>query len=374
MTISLVSAVASSGNPLAAPAGDAVAGDIFSILFQQFLAGAGEAREIDGALPKAIDLFATLDTSDMPAVLAQLESSPEASGLGLATLLGQADAAVLSQLPEEIQSLLRDIKKRLSQEEKEETRISLLGALSTPVELPRETVATLGASTKAKADPYFMPLMQQMGGLSELEKAAAELLPSRSVNLAAGAEDFSQFLRENLLLGQARHSAASAQSVGGQGLQTPVMSPAWAREFGEKIVWMAKSGQQLAQLSLNPAHLGPLSIILNLEADKASATFTATSPEVRQAIEEAMPRLREMLAAAGVALGETSVGTQTRQEWQTAQQQAAAQQDAENATRRNARETRGNGDGADGAILDDHSSTTRVLQTRHGASIVDLFA
>jgi flagellar hook-length control protein FliK len=378
MTISLVSTLASSGNPLAALAGSTAKGDIFSILFQQFLAGAGK---IDDAFDRAT-------TPDLSTLLAQLEASPEASGLDPATLLGLmgADAAVFSPLPEEIQSLLGDLKKRLSQKEEtpeEETPgfpISLLGALSAPVEPSRETasdLAALGASPKEKADPALMLLAQQMRAL-ELEKAVARL-PSKSANLAVGAEDFSQLLRENLLQGQARHLAAnaqgSAQGVGGQGLQTPVMSSsAWAQEFGEKIVWMARSGQQSAQLSLNPAHLGPLSITLNLEADKASATFAVATQEVRQAIEDAMPRLREMLAAAGVALGETSVGTQTRQEWQAAEQQAAAQQDAENAARRNARETRRNGDGADEAILGDHLSAARIRQTRHGAGMVDLFA
>jgi flagellar hook-length control protein FliK len=292
--------------------------------------------------------------------------------------LASADASVLHQLPEEIQSLLRDIKKRLVQEEdKADTQIPLLGALSTPIELPQEIVsglASLGGS-KADADPRgTIQLMQHLAGMAGLEKAAGvELLPSKSANLAAGTEDFSQLLRSNLLQGQVQNQGASAPApnVGGQGLQTPVTSPAWAQEFGEKIVWMARSGQQSAQLSLNPAHLGPLTINLNLDAEKASATFTATTAEVRQAIEEAMPRLREMLAAAGVALGETSVGAQTRQEWQTAQQQAAQQQDAENAARRNARETRHDGDGA---ILEDHLPAAHVARTQHGVSMVDLFA
>ncbi|MDR3055023.1 MAG: flagellar hook-length control protein FliK [Zoogloeaceae bacterium] len=408
MTISLVSAAASGGNPLAAITGDAAAsgdtGDIFSILFSRLLAGTPEDLGVDTLdfdLSAALEqLQAWLDASDAtldPNVSAaltqlqtqlksQLEAQADASLLNPAafTELASVDAAALQQLPEEIQSLLRDLKKRLAQEEdKADTQISLLGALSTPIELPQEMISGLANSggmggmdgSRADADPRgTMRLTQHLAGL---EKAVAELLPSKSANLAAGTEkstdDFSQLLRSNLLQGQAQNQGVSAPvaNVGGQGLQTPVMSPAWAQEFGEKIVWMAKSGQQTAQLSLNPAHLGPLTINLNLDADKASATFTATTAEVRQAIEEAMPRLREMLAAAGVALGETSVGTQTRQEWQTAQQQAAQQQDAGNAARRNARATRGNGDGA---ILEDHLPVARAVRAQHGVGMVDLFA
>ena len=286
--------------------------------------------------------------------------------------LASVDAAALSQLPEDAQSLLRDIKKRLAQKEDAETKISLLGALSTPIEVPQEIVSGLAnpGGAKADADPHgAAQLLQQQ---TQLEKAVAALLPSKSANLAAGTEDFGQMLRENLLQGQVQNQStpgASAPGASAQGLQTPVLSPAWAQEFGEKIVWMAKSGQQTAQLSLNPAHLGPLTIHLNLDADKASATFTASTAEVRQAIEEAMPRLREMLAAAGVALGETSVGTQTRQEWHTAQQQAA-QQEAQSKAR-NARAARSE---RDGAILEDHLPVAHIARTQHGTSMVDLFA
>ncbi|GHT97037.1 hypothetical protein AGMMS49545_23580 [Betaproteobacteria bacterium] len=394
MTISLVSAAASGGNPLAAITGDTAAvGDIFSSLFGRLLAGEQgvDALETDlstdlaqlNTLLDSLDpaLDAALDP-DLSAALAQLKAQLDASAdaelLDPAVLLELAnvDAAVLSQLPEEVQSLLRDIKKRLSQEDDAKTQIPLLGALSTPIELPQEIVFGLENPGGAKADADVHGaayLLQQQG---RLEKAITELLPPASANLAAGAEDFGQMLRENLLQGQAQHqstSITSAQSAhqsagpGGQGLQTPVMSPAWGQEFGEKIVWMAKSGQQTAQLSLNPAHLGPLTIHLNLDADKAFATFTATTAEVRQAIEEAMPRLREMLAAAGVALGETSVGTQTRQEWQTAQQQAAWQEAQNHA--RNARAAR-----RDGAILEDHLPIDRAVRAQHGVSMVDLFA
>ncbi|MDR1888297.1 MAG: flagellar hook-length control protein FliK [Zoogloeaceae bacterium] len=368
MTISLVSAAASGGTPLAALTGDARAsGDIFATLFGQLLAGAQDVNLLDAARD-----------SDLSAALTQLPSAMDEPFLNPAALMDlvNADAAVLGQLPEKLQSLLRDLKKRLAQEEEAATPIPLLGALSTPIELPQEIVSGPGAP---QADAEFREPIRLMQQLAGMEKAVAELLTPKSANLAANPEkfpeDFGQLLRENLLQGQVQNqstSGATAQSVGigRPGLQTPVMSHAWAQEFGEKIVWMARSGQQTAQLSLNPAHLGPLTIHLNLDAEKASATFTATTAEVRQAIEEAMPRLREMLAAAGVALGETSVGTQTRQEWHAAQQQAT-QQEAQNSARRNAREARS---GRDGAILEDHLPTARVARTQYGMSMVDLFA
>ncbi len=73
------------------------------------------------------------------------------------------------------------------------------------------------------------------------------------------------------------------------------------------MIWMAAGAQQTASLTLNPPELGPLQVILSLNNSQANATFIAAQPEVRQALEAAMPRLREMLGDAGIQLGQASV-------------------------------------------------------------------
>jgi len=47
----------------------------------------------------------------------------------------------------------------------------------------------------------------------------------------------------------------------------------------------------------------PYRISLSMSGDQANAVFISASPEVREALENAMPRLREILADAGVTLG-----------------------------------------------------------------------
>jgi flagellar hook-length control protein FliK len=66
-----------------------------------------------------------------------------------------------------------------------------------------------------------------------------------------------------------------------------------------------------ASLRLDPPELGPLQVVLTINNDQANAAFFATEPEVRRAIEAAMPRLREMLDAAGIQLGDATVGAGT---------------------------------------------------------------
>ena len=91
---------------------------------------------------------------------------------------------------------------------------------------------------------------------------------------------------------------------------TPQVGTAgWDQALGQKVVWMVAGAQQSATLSLNPPDLGPLHVVLNVSNSHATATFTAAQPEVRQALEAALPRLREMLGDAGIQLGQATVGS-----------------------------------------------------------------
>lgn len=97
-------------------------------------------------------------------------------------------------------------------------------------------------------------------------------------------------------------------------IRTPLQDNRWSQDFGTKIVWLAKTEQQTAQLNINPPQLGPMQITLNLNGDQASALFVSAHAEVRQAIADAMPQLREMLAGAGINLGEANVGAHLPQQ------------------------------------------------------------
>lgn len=90
-------------------------------------------------------------------------------------------------------------------------------------------------------------------------------------------------------------------------LSPHVGTPAWDQALGQKIIWMVGGSQQSASLTLNPPDLGPLQVVLNVSNEQASATFISAQPEVRQAIEAALPKLREMMGEAGIQLGQTNI-------------------------------------------------------------------
>lgn len=98
-----------------------------------------------------------------------------------------------------------------------------------------------------------------------------------------------------------------------------VGSSAWDQAIGQKINWMVSGNQQSASLTLNPPELGPLQVVLSINNQHANATFTSHQPEVRAALENAIPKLREMLGQSGIQLGECNVNSQPRQEFTRSQ-------------------------------------------------------
>jgi len=94
----------------------------------------------------------------------------------------------------------------------------------------------------------------------------------------------------------------------------PVGQPKWGGEFAQKVVWLSSQQHQVAEIRLNPAHLGPVEVMLSITQDQATAQFSSPHLAVREAIEQALPRLREMMAENGITLGNVMVGSDSFQQ------------------------------------------------------------
>ncbi len=146
-----------------------------------------------------------------------------------------------------------------------------------------------------------------------------------------------------------------------RGMQTPLRDPSWAGELGQKLLWFVGNDRQLAQLTVHPPQLGSIEITLNLDKDHANAHFASPNAEVRGAIEAAVPRLREMFASAGIALGQVSVGSESFRPPPDGQREPSRQPLPP----------------ADNAILGSDSAsrlTSTLLVTQRGRGMIDTFA
>lgn len=69
----------------------------------------------------------------------------------------------------------------------------------------------------------------------------------------------------------------------------------WGNAVGERITWMIGNRMQNAQLRITPAHLGPIEMKISIEKQSAQVSFVSDHQVVRNALEQAIPRLRDML-------------------------------------------------------------------------------
>jgi flagellar hook-length control protein FliK len=90
-------------------------------------------------------------------------------------------------------------------------------------------------------------------------------------------------------------------------VDTPLGAPGWSTALADQLVMFVGDKQQVAELHINPPHLGPVEIRLTVNDDQASAVFASPHAVVRETLESALPRLREVLAESGINLGQASV-------------------------------------------------------------------
>jgi flagellar hook-length control protein FliK len=117
----------------------------------------------------------------------------------------------------------------------------------------------------------------------------------------------SQVLQLQFHMSPSQHATQIVSSQVAGAIAHPVASSVWGEALGERVVWMAGQQQQGAELHLNPPSLGPLEVKLSMNDGQASLTFSTQHQPVREAIEAATPRLREMLSESGISLGSVSV-------------------------------------------------------------------
>ena len=225
-----------------------------------------------------------------------------------------------------------------------------------PLGQPVERVVADAAPVLAQADPATA----QPKGLSDatafgmLRAREGKPDPAALKDLTVAAPTAAPVQQASLALAQAAAGVATDK------IAARVGTPGWDQQVGQKVVWMVAGKEQSASLTLNPPDMGPMQVVLSVTNDQATVTFSAHQPEVRQALEDAMPKLRDMLGESGIALGNASVNDGS------AQQQAQAE--ARQAGRGNGQ---GNGPEASGAI----ESTVPVPRRRGGQlGAVDTFA
>ena len=152
----------------------------------------------------------------------------------------------------------------------------------------------------------------------------AALQQARDAALLAQKEQAPTAVATAAQLQPAALEAAQAAAAASEELTAHVGTDAWNDQVGQKVVYMVGGEDQTASLTLNPPDLGPLQVVLSVSNGQADVTFSSNQLEVRQALENALPRLQEMMSESGITLGNATVNAGMSNGGQAQQDQAMA--------------------------------------------------
>ncbi|MGP1614724.1 MAG: flagellar hook-length control protein FliK, partial [Pollutimonas bauzanensis] len=202
------------------------------------------------------------------------------------------------------------------------------GARQTQLAAQAQLRAADGNPGKAPAAEFSAIMADVAASKASASSAApqADLSAAQagSISAAAGAPANSTPLPGNM--GPAVNSGAqpalpgiatAVEPLAVEEVATPLQSPQWASDFGRQFVSLTQGGHNMphtAELRLDPPELGPLRISINISDNVAHAIFTSPHAAVRQTVENALPQLQQLLAQAGISLGQTSVSDQGQPE------------------------------------------------------------
>lgn len=198
----------------------------------------------------------------------------------------------------------------------------LLGA-----ELRQDALAALSGEEKSQiavnlGDSFAKALSEQDGALGQAgqDNGAKAFLSEQELaatkSQAGGGEADSSLSRMTADIAQMNKSVNSAGQNPAPAIAKPLTHPEWNVELGEKLLWMHKQAVPSVEIRLNPEHLGPISIKIDVSQDQASVAFTAQHGAVRDAIEAAIPKLREMLGGQNLNLVDVNVSQQQSEQKQ----------------------------------------------------------
>jgi hypothetical protein len=88
-------------------------------------------------------------------------------------------------------------------------------------------------------------------------------------------------------------------------------SPAWSKDFGQHVVRLAVEGQPTAEIHLNPPDWGPIRVSIEIKGNDATLQFIATHPQTRDALTDALPRLRELFGAHNLNIVDANISSDT---------------------------------------------------------------
>jgi flagellar hook-length control protein FliK len=223
---------------------------------------------------------------------------------------------------------------------------------------------TSTATTAATADATVKSMADALASNSNATQSNA-IQAASGADAAHAAQALASAQAAATAPAQVVQQPGMAAAANAAALSPQVGTPDWEDALSQKVVFLTNAHQQTAELTLNPKDLGPLQVVLQVADNHAHALFVSQHQQVREAVEAALPKLREAMEAGGIGLGSASVSDGfARQTGQQAQQNGQGSSGS----------GRGNGGVTGTAGIDDGSVSAAATATvRRTVGMVDTF-
>ncbi|TQP71930.1 flagellar hook-length control protein FliK [Vibrio cholerae] len=207
---------------------------------------------------------------------------------------------------------------------------------ATPIDIaalaPQTVAANPMLNPAATVNPELAASSAMLAALGGRALAGSD---ERRAVSESGQEGLAQQIAAAAGQGTAQNQAlnrAESQLVQTNATPVPLNKEMAADQLAERVQMMMSKNLKNIDIRLDPPELGRMHIRMNMQGDGATVHFTVANQHAREALEQAMPRLREMLAQQGVQLGDTSVQQQSagQQQRYTGQEQSGFGQSARN--------------------------------------------
>lgn len=193
-------------------------------------------------------------------------------------------------------------------------------AARTSPQLPTDVAATL---FREQADSAKLP--------PRGDATAPERLPLQVAASAGDPGNQSPVVRQEVSIPSPLAATAAPPVQGGQpaaSAAAPAAETLWvtpdsmAEDVADHLVRLVQRNGNSMRVQLNPPELGSIEVRVAVNDDRASVVFQAAHPAARDALEQALPRLKTLLESAGMQLGDASVASDDR----SAERQSTAEE------------------------------------------------
>ncbi len=238
---------------------------------------------------------------------------------GLEQVLNPEDLAVLQSImvqveelkqnaPEvfaKVEDLFQTLGKSINKEIKTPAALAQLDSVfASDSEGVEEALAKIDLSQTKVGDGAISTVLKQVD--KSIVATATVKGANDPSNLLQGFDDL---LATKMVSKEISAPVINKQSFGAQNfvVEQQVATSQWEQAIGGRLTFMAKNDVSIAKLHLKPAEMGPIEVTVKMQEDQASISFNAHNANTREALEVAIPRLREMFSQSGLNLADADV-------------------------------------------------------------------